>query len=436
MRGLTTALAALAAVLALAVLGLPAAAAGPALGATEAYCIMDAGTGLVLAQKNMDEELHPASITKVMTLGLACEKAAGDWDGVTVTVTHEDVYSLAGTDSSHIALLEGEQVPLEDLLHATMMASANDGANALAEYIGGGTIADGVAVMNARAAALGLEHTHFANPHGISDDDHYTSCYDMAQILRWALEQPGFETLFTRNEMYVMEPTNLQPVTRYFSQQDSARIGSSMLYQPSILGSKIGYTDIARQTYICLAEQAGVRLIGVLMRCESRADRYADLDALLDYAFATWTGYTDIPEQAAAASVPVRGGGGALGQLTLNAPGLRIPLAAGLGAADVSLSLELPEVYTLGGGLDAWAVYTVAGNAAQETASVRVPLEAEGLTALLEASRGASHPAAEEVAPAGYGPLVAGVGAAAALLAGAGMFLYGRRGRKAPKHRA
>ena len=250
MRGLTTALAALAAVLALAVLGLPAAAAGPALGATEAYCIMDAGTGLVLAQKNMDEELHPASITKVMTLGLACEKAAGDWDGVTVTVTHEDVYSLAGTDSSHIALLEGEQVPLEDLLHATMMASANDGANALAEYIGGGTIADGVAAMNARAAALGLEHTHFANPHGISDEDHYTSCYDMAQILRWALEQPGFETLFTRNEMYVMEPTNLQPVTRYFSQQDSARIGSSMLYQPSILGSKIGYTDIARQTYI------------------------------------------------------------------------------------------------------------------------------------------------------------------------------------------
>ena len=258
----------------------------------------------------------------------------------------------------------------------------------------------------------------------------------MAQILLWALEQPGFEELFTRNEMYVMEPTNLQPVTRYFSQQDSARIGSSMLYQPSILGSKIGYTDIARQTYICLAEQDGVRLICVLMRCESRADRYADLDALLDYAFATWTGYTDIPEQAAAASVSVRGGGGALGQLTLTAPGLRIPLAAGLGAADVSLSLELPEVYPLGGGLDAWAVYTVAGNAAQETASVRVPLEAEGLTALLEASRGASHPAAEEVAPAGYGPLVAGVGAAAALLAGAGMFLYGRRGRKAPKHRA
>ena len=118
-------------------LALPAVGGGPALAATEAYCIMDAESGLVLAQQNMNEELHPASITKVMTLGLACEKAQGDWSGM-VTVSHEDVYSLVGTDSSHIALLEGEQVPLEALLYATMMASANDGANALAEYFGAG----------------------------------------------------------------------------------------------------------------------------------------------------------------------------------------------------------------------------------------------------------------------------------------------------------
>lgn len=142
-----------------------AAAAGPALANTRAYCIMDADTGLVLAQQNMDEELHPASITKVMTLGLACEKAQGEWDDVKLTVTHEDVYSLAGTDSSHIALQEGEAVPLTDALYATMMASANDGANLLAEYFGGGTIADGVAAMNAQVKELGLQHTHFANPH-------------------------------------------------------------------------------------------------------------------------------------------------------------------------------------------------------------------------------------------------------------------------------
>lgn len=423
---LTRVLAALALLLAAAALALPASAAGPALTATEAYCIMDAESGLVLAQQNMNEELHPASITKVMTLGLACEKAQGDWSGM-VTVSHEDVYSLVGTDSSHIALLEGEQVPLEALLYATMMASANDGANVLAEYFGEGSIADGVAAMNAQAAELGLEHTHFANSHGISDEDHYTSCYDMANILRWALEQPGFEELFTNNEMYVMAPTNLQPVTRYFSQQDSMRIGSSMFHEDTILGSKIGYTDIARQTYICLAEKNGVRLICVTMRSESKSDRYADVRALLDYAFSTWTGYTDIPAAPGAASLTVQGGGGALGDLTLDAPGVRLPLVAGMQPADVALAVEVPEVYTLGQELEAWAVYTVPGSEVQEAASVRVPLTVTGLDTVLESSRGVIHPAAEDVEPAGYLHLIVGVSAAAILVVGAAALWYGRR---------
>ncbi len=417
-------LTALLAVLALALPALPAGAAAPALGGTEAYCIIDADTGLVLAQKNMDEELHPASITKVMTLGLACEKAQGDWSG-TMTVSHEDVYSLAGTDSSHIALQEGETVPLEDLLYATMMASANDGANVLAEYFGGGTIADGVAAMNARAAELGLAHTHFANPHGISDEDHYTSCYDMAQILRWALAQPGFETLFTNNEMYTMAPTDLQPVTRYFSQQDSMRIGSSRYYIPSIRGSKIGYTNLARYTYVCLAEQNGVRLICVTMQSELKTDKYADVRALLDYAFSTWTGYTDIG--AASGTLAVRGGGAVLGRAAVSAPAVRLPLAEGLGAADVSVSLELPEEYILGGPFEGWAVYGVDGGEAQESASVRLPVRLEGLDELFAANLGAVHPAAGDVAPARYGALALGVLLPAVLAAGCGGLWYRRR---------
>ena len=162
MKKLTVALCAVLLVFCMFVPG--AAAAGPALGATRAYCIIDADTGLVLAQQNMNEELHPASITKVMTLGLACEKAQGNWEDTKLTVSHEDVYSLAGTDSSHIALLEGEEVPLTDALYATQMASANDGANLLAEYFGGGTITDGVEKMNAKVKELGLAHTHFPTP--------------------------------------------------------------------------------------------------------------------------------------------------------------------------------------------------------------------------------------------------------------------------------
>ena len=376
-----------------------AAAAGPALSATRAYCIIDADTGLVLAQQNMNEELHPASITKVMTLGLACEKAQGDWDGKKLTVSHEDVYSLAGTDSSHIALLEGEEVPLTDALYATQMASANDGANLLAEYFGGGTIADGVEKMNAKVKELGLAHTHFSNPHGISDEDHYTSCYDMAQILRWALEQPGFEQVFTRNEMYTMDPTNIQPVTRYFSQQDKLRIGSSRYHVGSVKGSKLGYTNTARYSYACLAEQNGVRLICVTMQSELSTDKYNDVRTLLDYAFSTFTGYTDLPARGVTAQLPVMGGGGSLGTVTVSDPGVRLLLADGLTAEDVDVALELPETYLLGTEPEVYAVYTVKGGTKQEKTSVRVEAEVTGLAQLLDGSTGVELEAAKAVKP-------------------------------------
>ncbi len=407
MRKWTAALCAV--LLAVCVFAPGAAAAGPALSATRAYCIMDADTGLVLAQQNMNEELHPASITKVMTLGLACEKAQGNWDNVKLTVTHEDVYSLAGTDSSHIALLEGEQVPLTDALYATQMASANDAANLLAEYIGGGTIADGVEKMNEQVAELGLEHTHFANPHGISDNDHYTSCYDMAQILRWALEQPGFEDVFTRNEMYTMQPTNLQPVTRYFSQQDKMRIGSSRYHIASVIGSKLGYTNTARYSYACLAEQNGIRLICVTMQSELSTDKYNDVRALLDYAFGIFTGYTELPSQGITAQLDVAGGGGSLGTVTVTDPGVKLLLADGLTAKDVEVSLELPERWVLGTEPEAYAVYTIKGGSKQENTSVRLEAELSGLTELLEAGTGTELEAAKDVKPKSHALWLLGI---------------------------
>ena len=378
---------------------LSAGAVGPALTTTEAYCIIDADTGLVLAQQNMNEELHPASITKVMTLGLACQKAQGNWEGTKLTVSHEDVYSLAGTDSSHIALQEGEEVPLTDALYATMMASANDGANLLSEYFGGGTIEGGVAAMNAQVAELGLQHTHFANPHGISGNDHYTSCYDMAQILRWALTQPGFETIFTRLEMYTMAPTNVQPVTRYFSQQDKMRLSYSRYYIPAIRGSKIGYTNIARYSYVCLAEQNGVRLICVTMQSQTKPDKYSDVRTLLDDAFARYTGYTEIPAQGVTGELEVAGGGSTLGTVTVSDPGVKLLLADGLTAADVSVTLELPERYLLGVDPAVYAVYTIHGRDVQETASVRVPAAVTGLEELLAKSANATLPASRDVGP-------------------------------------
>lgn len=434
MKKLTAALCAVLLVLCVCLPG--ASAARPALSATRAYCIVDADTGLVLAQQNMNEELHPASITKVMTLGLACEKAQGNWDGVKLTVSHEDVYSLAGTDSSHIALREGEEVPLVDALYATQMASANDGANLLAEYFGGGTIEGGVAKMNEQVEELGLAHTHFANPHGISDEDHYTSCYDMAQILRWALEQPGFEDVFTRSEMYTMQPTNVQPVTRYFSQQDKMRIGSSRYHISSILGSKIGYTNTARYSYACLAEQNGVRLICVTMQSELSTDKYNDVRTLLDYAFSTFTGYTDLPAQGVMAQLPVTGGGESLGTITVTDPGVKLLLADGLSAKDVTVSLELPETYVLGTEPEVYAVYTIRGGTKQESTSVRVKAEISGLTELLEASTGTELEAAKAVQPKGRALWLLGISLGSTVAAAAVTFFIVRLLAKRKKRRA
>ena len=386
-----------------------AAAAGPALANTRGYCIVDADTGLVLAQQNMNEELHPASITKVMTLGLACEKAQGNWDDVMLTVSHEDVYSLAGTDSSHIALREGEQVPLVDALYATQMASANDGANLLAEYFGGGTIADGVAAMNAQVEKLGLAHTHFANPHGISGKDHYTSCYDMAQILRWALQQPGFEDVFTRNKMYTMQSTNIQPVIRYFSQQDKLRIGSSRYHVDTVLGSKLGYTNTARYSYVCLAEKDGVRLICVTMQSQLSTDKYNDVRTLLDYAFATYKSYTQLPGGTVTAQLPVAGGGQSLGTVTVADPGVKLLLAEGLSAQDVTVELEMPEQYLLGTEPAVYAVYTLNGGKKQESTSVRVKAEVTGLDELLEQNTGTRLEAAGDVEPGSSAWLLAAI---------------------------
>ncbi len=259
------------------------AAPPPALSA--AYLVMDADTGQVLIEQNADERRSPASITKIMTMGLAMEKAQGALD-TQLTVSYDDVHQLEA-GSSHIALIEGEQVRLEDVLYGTEIASANDGANVLAEYVGG-SIQAGVDAMNQKAGELGLESTHFTNPHGLYDENHYTTARDMAQITRWALGQPGFAEVFCRTETWTMAPTNLQPEERFFSINDWMRL-SGKYYRSYAKGSKQGFHDQAQYTFVCYAEQSGMRLICVILGAPQRYDKFTDACALLDYCFASFT---------------------------------------------------------------------------------------------------------------------------------------------------
>lgn len=392
--------------------GTGAFAVGPAA-ASEAYVVMDADSGQVLLSSNMHAQKHPASITKIMTMGLACEKAQGDWSA-TLTVSHDAVYSLAGTGSSHIALIEDETVTLEQMLYAAELVSANDASNVLAEYIGGGTIQDGVAVMNAKAAELGLQNTQFANPHGITHAQHRVSAYDMAEILRWALQQPGFEQLFRADGTYTMPPTNKQPEERYFSQKDYIRLpGKAYAYVPTVVGSKTGYTDEARYTYACLAEQDGVRLICVVLHGQLRTDKFDDVEKLLDYAFSNFRKVT-VPAGKVTAQVEVRGGGDSLGKLSLATPELSLLAANDAVAQSVQVSIRAPQTYVLGKDYTAEAVFTVDGQGVQESAEICIPLEMTGLQALLDRNHDLVLPTSGDVERSGSLPWLLGAGALAA----------------------
>lgn len=340
------------------------------------YFVMDAKTGAPLFGYNEDQPYDPASVTKVMTVGLACEKAQGDWS-TPLTVSHDDVHSLWNTDSSHIALQEGEVVVLEDMLYAAMIASANDACNVLAEYLSDdGTIAGGVAVMNAKAQELGLENTHFENPHGISEEGHYVSARDLAAILRWALQQPGFYQIFTRVDTYYMDPTNRQEQERAFWMHDYMRLSGSSHYIPEIVGSKMGYTNEARYTYVCLAEKDGVQVICSVMKSNMKQEKYLDTAAILNYAFQNYR-TVEIPPQAGAAQVGVRGGGDVFGTAGADLAGVSVLLHNRLTEQAVTLA-DTDKEYVIGGPMPQ-AHYQISGDDIQMDSTVSGEMTLNGL---------------------------------------------------------
>ena len=151
-----------------------------------------------------------------------------------------------------------------------------------------------------------------------------------------------------------------------------------------------------------------------------KTDKYNDVRTLLDYAFSTFTGYTDLPARGVTAQLPVMGGGGSLGTVTVSDPGVRLLLANGLTADDVEVTLELPESYVLGSDPEVYAVYTVHGGEKQESTSVRVDAEISGLPELLENSTGQELEAAKAVKPQSHAFWLLGISlgstAAAALV--------------------
>lgn len=248
---------------------------GPQIGA-QAAILMDANTGVILYSKNIHERLYPASTTKIMTALLAMEK--GNLDDI-VEFSHDAVFSVPA-DGSNMGMDEGESITLEECLYGIMVASANEAANAAGEYISG-SIDNFVTLMNERAQEIGCTDTHFVNPNGLHDSQHYTSAYDLALI----------SSLFFRNEMlckisntarYHFEATATQP-DDFYKNNKHKLVNGEIPYE-GILGGKTGYTDDSRQTLVTCAEQNGMRLVCVVFK-EETPDQFTDTVELFDYGF-------------------------------------------------------------------------------------------------------------------------------------------------------
>lgn len=244
---------------------------------SEAAILMDAATGQVLFAKNMHEELSPASITKIMTILLGLEHGQlGD----TLTMSREAVFSIE-FGSSHIALDTGERITLEQALMATMLASANEAANGIAEYVSG-SIDKFVVLMNQRALEAGAINTHFVNPNGLYAEDHLTTAYDMAVITRAALQNQDFRRIFGTVK-YEIPPTNKQPETRYLWAEH--KMFPEYRYQyDGMVGGKTGYTQKSQNTLVTVARRDDRELIAVVIKSQSSAV-YTDTKALFDYGF-------------------------------------------------------------------------------------------------------------------------------------------------------
>ncbi len=242
--------------------------------------VIDADTGTVIYEKNKDERNFPASITKVMTALLSIEQSENDYDQ-RISFSHDSIFSLE-SGSSNIAMNEGETLTLHDALFGLMLASANEVANALAEHFADNK-ADFAQKMTKRAQELGATNTNFTNAHGLPEDTHYTTAYDMSLIMREAVKQPFFLELIS-SKQYEIPPTEKQVLARVLNNSNKLIQPHTEFYNENVIGSKTGYTDEARHTLVTYAEKDGKKVIVVTMH-EEKSNPYIDTSKLIDYAF-------------------------------------------------------------------------------------------------------------------------------------------------------
>ncbi|MFC4022897.1 D-alanyl-D-alanine carboxypeptidase family protein [Oceanobacillus longus] len=235
----------------------------PGVSANNAILI-EQSTGRVLFEKNSNEQANIASITKIMTAIIAIE--SGKMDDMAKT-SRKAIY----TEGSSIYLEQGEKMKLEDLVYGLMLRSGNDAAIAIAEHVGGSE--EGfVFLMNEKAQWLGMTNSHFDNPHGLDSDTHFSSAYDMAILMRYAMENNMFKKI-TATESFKSD-------NRSYAWQNKNKLLTQ--FYEYCTGGKTGYTKMTGRTLVSSAEKDGMELIAVTL---DAPDDWRDHTSMFEWGF-------------------------------------------------------------------------------------------------------------------------------------------------------
>ncbi len=253
--------------------------------------LMERDTGSILFEKNPHEKLQPASVTKIMTLLLVMEAIDAGKISMEDTVSVSPLAASMG--GSQVYLEPGETMSMEDMLKATVIASGNDSAVALAEHVAG-SVEGFVSLMNQRAKELGMHDTHFINCTGLPDENHLTSAHDIALMSRELLKHDQ-----------IRKYTNIWMDTLRNGTFGLTNTNKLLKSYRGITGLKTGSTDAAKYCMSATAERDGMELIAAVMASPTSAERFSSAAKLLDYGFANFSLYDSTANQTLS-PVPVK----------------------------------------------------------------------------------------------------------------------------------
>ena len=249
----------------------------PSVGSPTAILI-DRKTGTILYQKDANSSYYPASITKIMTALLVMENCSLDEQ---VTFTETGIRDV-NYGSTNAGMQLGEVITIEQCLYLIMLQSANEVSAQVAEYIAGSEAAF-VEQMNQRAEELGCTGTHFNNPNGLPDNNHYTTAHDMALISQEAIKHDLFREIIHTQE-YTLPATNVNPAPRTFKNHHAILFPGTEYYYEYAIGGKTGYTDASQSTLVTFAEKDGLLFIATVFKGDG-AKIVLDTKKLFEYGY-------------------------------------------------------------------------------------------------------------------------------------------------------